>query len=100
MSIRSSSCPLLPRNPETGERTYVPLKRLVPKLEAVSCWDFYPDPSAVDMKDAEYAIQRHRLNRQQVRDLKNKPFFDLEAIEQCLDMGSNFQKRGFEDEMN
>ena len=87
------------QNPETGERTYVPLKRLVPKLEAVSCWDFYPDPSAVDMKDAEYAIQRHRLNRQQVRDLKNKPFFDLEAIEECLDMGSNFQKRGFEDDI-
>ena len=29
---------------EEGEREYKPINKLVPRVEAVSCWDFYPDP--------------------------------------------------------
>jgi len=43
---------------------YNPMDRTVPRIEAVSCWDFYPDPSATNIDDADYIIQRHRLNRE------------------------------------
>ena len=82
---------------EGGQKQYAPVYKPIPQLEAVSCWDFYPDPSAVNMKDAEYVIQRHKFNRDQLRDLGNKPFFNLESINECLKMGFNYQKRGFED---
>ena len=32
-------------------------------MEFVSIWDFYPDPNARNMEEAEFVIQRHRLNR-------------------------------------
>ena len=83
-------------NPETGERDYVPSSKLVPKLEAVSCWDFYPDPNAVNMEDAEYVIQRHILNRSQMRDLMNRPLFREEAIRRCFEMGYSYTPRAFE----
>ena len=83
-------------NPETGERDYVPETKLVPKLEAVSCWDFYPDPNAVNMDDAEYVIQRHVLNRSQMRDLMNRPLFREDAIRACFDMGYSYTPRSFE----
>ena len=83
-------------NPETGEREYVPETKLVPKLEAVSCWDFYPDPNAVNMDDAEYVIQRHVLNRSQMRDLMNRPLFREDAIRACFDMGYSYTPRSFE----
>ena len=83
-------------NPETGERDYVPSSKLVPKLEAVSCWDFYPDPNAVNMEDAEYVIQRHILNRSQMRDLMNRPLFREDAIRRCFEMGYSYTPRAFE----
>jgi len=76
-----------------------PKFKLQPKIEAVSCWDFYPDPSAISIDDCEFIIERHKYNRSQLRDLKQKPLFNLEAINKCLDIGPNYQKRGFEDDI-
>ena len=81
---------------EMGEKTYEPIDRNVPRMEAVSCWDFYPDPSATSIDDAEYVIQRHRMNREQLRDLINRPHFDEEAISNVLSGGPNYQERYFE----
>ena len=81
---------------EMGEKTYEPIDRNVPRMEAVSCWDFYPDPSATSIDDAEYVIQRHRMNREQLRDLINRPHFDEEAISNVLSDGPNYQERYFE----
>ena len=50
------------------------MRKLVPRIESVSVWDFHPDPSATSIEDAEYVIQRHRMNRQQLRSLIS-PFF-------------------------
>ena len=83
-------------NQETGEREYAPDTKLVPKLEAVSCWDFYPDPHAVNMEDAEYVIQRHVLNRSQMRDLVNRPLFREDAIRACFEMGESYTPRSYE----
>ena len=68
----------------------------VPSIEAVSCWDFYPDPNATNIHDCDYVIQRHSYNKQQFEDLAEKPMFNAEAVKRCLEMGPNYQTRGFE----
>ena len=68
----------------------------IPSIEAVSCWDFYPDPNATNINDCDYVIQRHSFNKQQLEDLGNKPMFNKQAIQECLEMGPNYQTRGFE----
>jgi hypothetical protein len=68
----------------------------IPSIEAVSCWDFYPDPNATNINDCDYVIQRHSFNKQQLEDLGDKPMFDREAVQECLEMGPNYQTRGFE----
>jgi len=83
-------------DPETQEDTYIAKIKSVPKLEAVSCWDFYSDPNSTNMNDAEYVIQRHSFNRQQFVDLMKRPLFDADAIRACLEMGANYQTRGYE----
>jgi len=75
---------------------YNPSAKSVPKLEAVSLWDFYPDPDATSIEDCDYVIQRHSLNRSQLRDLKNRPYFRKGPIRDCLKMGANYEVRGFE----
>ena len=52
---------------EEGEREYNPLEVRVPRIEFVSCWDFYPDPSATNMDECEFVIHRHKMNRSQLR---------------------------------
>ena len=84
------------RDEELGTNEYSPKSKLVPKIEAVSCWDFYPDPDAVTINDADYVIQRHNYTKSQVRDLINRPFFRENAIKKSLSMGANYQARGYE----
>ena len=81
---------------EEGEREYNPLEVRVPRIEFVSCWDFYPDPAATNMDECEYIIHRHKMNRSQLRQLKNMPYFDEEAIRECLRMGANYVEKDFE----
>ena len=81
---------------DKGEREYTPSKKLVPRIEAVSCWDLYPDPDAVQIEDADYVIQRHVYTRSQVRDLMNRPFFRKSAIQDLLAYGSNYETRSYE----
>jgi len=83
---------------EQGNMINVHVKKIktVPKVEAVSCWDFYADPNATSINDCDYVIQRHSLNRQQFSDLRKMPYFNEEAIDMCLEEGPNYQVRGYE----
>ena len=81
---------------EDGERQYKPLEVRVPRIEFVSCWDLYPDPSATTIEECEYIIHRHKLNRSQFRALKNLPYFDKDAIRECLMMGPNYEEKYYE----
>ena len=81
---------------EEGERTYNPLEVRVPRIEFVSCWDFYPDPGATSIEECEYVIHRHKLNKSQLRQLRNMPYFDEDAIRNCLQMGANYEEKSFE----
>ena len=77
-------------------REYSPVDVRVPRIEFVSCWDFYPDPSGTDIDECEYVIHRHRMNRSQLRALRNMPYFDEDAIRECLQLGPNYVDRGYE----
>jgi hypothetical protein len=87
------------KNEETGEREYAPEEVRVPRLEFVSIWDFYPDPKAREMDECEWTIQRHRMNKSQLRALMKRPHFDKDKILEVLRMGFNYVKRSYEDEI-
>ena len=78
-------------------KMYMPYDKLVPRIEAVSIWDVYPDPSATHIDDCEYVIQRHKMNRSQLRNLMSMPMFDPEAIREVIAGGGNYQEKYFED---
>jgi hypothetical protein len=82
---------------EMGERVYMPEEKTVPRIEMVSAWDFHPDPSATSIDDCEYVIERHRMNRQQLRALIKRPYFMADAIEECLAKGPNYEDKYYED---
>ena len=84
---------------EEGERNYSPLFVRVPRIEFVSIWDFFPDPNATNIEECEYVFHRHKLNRSQVRALSKLPYFDKDAIRNCLMMGSNYVEKDYEHEL-
>jgi len=81
---------------EDGEREYNPLEVRVPRIEFVSCWDFYPDPSGTTMDECEYIVHRHKMNRSQLRQLRNMPYFDEDAIREAIQMGANYVEKDYE----
>ena len=82
-----------------GERKYTPVDVRVPRIEFVSIWDFFPDPNATSLSECEYVLHRHRLNRTQLRALGKMPYFDKEAIRNCLQSGPNYVEKGYENEL-
>ena len=86
-----------PRWDEEGN--YEPIFETIPKMEYVSIWDFYPDPDARNMTEAEYTVQRHRLNHTQIRALKKRPHFREESIEIALEYGADYIREYWEDSL-
>jgi len=84
---------------EEGNRSYNPLEVRVPRIEFVSCWDFYPDPNATNMEECEFIIHRHKMNRSQLRQLRNMPYFDDDAIRSAIQMGANYVEKDFESQL-
>jgi hypothetical protein len=83
-----------------AEGTYDPLYETIPKVEYVSIWDFYPDPDARNVAESEFTIQRHRLNRTQMRGLKRRPHFREESIELAIEYGTNYVREYWEDSLD
>tara|TARA_R110002072_G_scaffold186843_1_gene343688 strand:+ start:887 stop:3028 length:2142 start_codon:yes stop_codon:yes gene_type:complete len=79
------------------EGNYDPIFETIPKIEYVSIWDMYPDPDARNMDDSEYTVQRHRLSRTQLRNLKKRPHFREESIELAVEYGPNYTREYWED---
>ena len=84
---------------EMGERQYSPVQVRVPRIEFVSCWDFYPEPGATNVEECEYVVHRHKLNTSQLRALKNMPYFDKEAIREAIQNGPNYIEKDFESQL-
>ncbi len=75
---------------------YNPLFKTVPQTSHVSIWNFYPDPDASNMDEAEFIIERHKMSRSQLRALKKRPFFRGNAIDKSLDEGEMYNKEWWE----
>ena len=79
---------------------YDPTFKTVPQVSHVSVWNFYPDPDANNMDEAQYAIERHKLSRNQLRNLKKRPYFRNSVIDSCIEMGETYTKKDWEDDLS
>ena len=81
------------------EGEYDPLIKTVPSTSHVSIWNFYPDPDAYNMDEAEYVVERHRMTRSQMRALKSRPFFRKDSIDEAIALGESYDKKYWEQDM-
>ena len=82
---------------ETGE--YSPAFKTVPQVSHVSVWNFYPDPDANNIDEAQYVIERHKLSRSQMRNLKKRPYFRSAVIDEAISLGENYNKEYWENDL-
>jgi len=83
-----------PRWNSDGE--YDPEFDTIPRVEGISIWDFYPDPDARNGDELEFTVERHRLNKSQLRKLKQRPHFRSESVELAIDYGPSYQAEHWE----
>ena len=81
------------------EGNYSPTFKTIPQTTSVSIWNFYPDPDAATMEEAEYIVERHKMSRSQLRGLKNRPYFRENAIDNSLRLGESYNKEWWEHAM-
>ena len=79
---------------------YDPLFKTVPQVNHVSVWNFYPDPDANNMDEAQYVIERHKMSRSQLRQLKKRPYFRSQVIDEAISLGENYNKKYWEDDLS
>ena len=82
------------------EGEYDPVFKTVPQVNHVSVWNFYPDPDANNMEEAQYVIERHKMSRSQLRSLKKRPYFRDKVIDEVIDAGENYTKEYWEDDLS
>ncbi len=81
------------------EGEYDPLFKTIPRVSHVSVWNFYPDPDANNMDEAQYIIERHKMSRSQLRNLKKRPYFRSQVIDEAISYGENYTKKYWEDDL-
>jgi len=81
------------------EGNYSPMYKTIPQTASVSIWNFYPDPDANNMDEAEYVVERHKMSRSQMRALKNRPFFRANSIDTAIELGESYTKEWWEQVM-
>jgi len=82
------------------EGIYEPLFKTVPQVSHVSVWNFYPDPDASNIEEAQYVIERHKMSRSQLRALKKRPYFRSAVIDEVISQGENYNKKYWEDDLS
>ena len=82
------------------EGNYDPMFKTVPQVQHVSVWNFYPDPDANNMDEAQYVIERHKMSRSQLRSLKKRPYFRGQVIDEVIAIGENYTKKYWEDDLS
>ena len=82
------------------EGNYDPVFKTMPSTSHVSVWNFYPDPDATNMDDAQYVIERHKMSRTQLRALKKRPYFRDNVIDEVIAEGEAYDKKYWEDDLS
>ena len=81
------------------EGQYSPVFKTVPSTSHVSVWNFYPDPDAANMDEAQFVIERHKMSRSQLRALKKRPYFRGTVIDDVVAEGESYIKKYWEDDL-
>lgn len=82
--------------PKWENGKYMPISKKMPRIEAVSLWDIYPDPDAITVDECDFIVQRHKMSRSQLRALKKRPYFRENAIEAAIFNGTNYVEEWWE----
>src|SRR6056300_368896 len=82
------------------EGNYSPVFKTVPSTSHVSVWNFYPDPDASNMDEAQYVVERHKMSRTQLRSLKKRPYFRSNVIDEVIQQGESYDKKYWEDDLS
>lgn len=77
--------------------TYTPIKKTMPGVTSVSIWNFFPDPDAKNIEECYGVVERHKMNRSQLRMLKKRPHFRSEAIDNAIAYGPNYVRQTWEE---
>ena len=77
-----------------------PVFKTVPSTSHVSVWNFFPDPDAANMDEAQFVIERHKMSRTQLRALKKRPYFRGNVIDEVIESGENYNKKYWEDDLS
>ena len=83
-----------------GEGEYDPVFKTVPQVNHVSVWNFYPDPDANNMDEAQFIVERHKMSRTQLRNLKRRPYFREQVIDEAISLGESYDKKYWEDDLS
>ena len=82
------------------EGNYNPTFKTIASTSHVSVWNFYPDPDAANMDEAQYVIERHKMSRTQLRALKKRPYFRQNVIDEVIQQGESYDKKYWEDDLS
>jgi len=82
------------------EGNYSPVFKTMPSTSHVSVWNFYPDPDASNMDEAQFVIERHKMSRTQLRGLKKRPYFRANVIDEVIQQGESYDKKYWEDDLS
>jgi hypothetical protein len=86
-------------NEDTGKMEYRPFDRKCPETSFVSMWNLFVDPSAEYVEDAEWIAEKHSMTHRKVAELKRRPHFDEEAIDEILAAGPNYTQGNYESQL-
>jgi len=82
------------------EGNYSPIFKTIASTSHVSVWNFFPDPDAANMDEAQYVIERHKMSRTQLRALKKRPYFRDNIIDEVIEQGESYNKKYWEDDLS
>jgi hypothetical protein len=57
------------------------------------------EATTTSIEECEYVVHRHKMNKSQLRQLRNMPYFNEDAIRNCLMEGPNYQEKDFESQL-
>jgi len=79
---------------------YKPIMKTMPKSSHVSVWNSYIDPDASNIAESSYFIERHKLSKTQMLELKRRPMFRSSVIDALVVDGPNYTKEYWEDDLS
>ena len=83
-----------------SEGNYTPEYKTIPQVTSPSLWDIYFDPDANVTEDLMYAVERHKMSRLQLNNLKSVPLFRSNSISEAVALGTNYVKEHWEEAMS